>query len=447
MFPDEGRKSVAMHNIPMITNEPKRPLFLILALPLVLSGLFSSFEAPAVANESRTQVETATGVGADLESAKNDACREAVRKVVGAYLASKTITENDELIVDKVVSLSSGFVEKMETLKEWKEDGIVRVEIRATVRVSKLLDTLKANKISIKSVDGPSLGAQLLTKGDQRQGEVGLVEAAFEDFPAKWFKADTQGDPRLGDHRNDSNVGVVVTVVIEPDLEGYLDAATKLDEAFKATDRPHGKFEVDSGKLKPGMSPASSKDSADRSLGDLFPALVHPETKANASALNFINGIAAFPDLIRRYPLSSVSGERLMEPGFIVVMFPVKFRAQGKQSTWHWYGIKLSEAMKFVPPLFRRTLKCTTALEDDRGEELAIDTCEIPFMGIGGMRRWEDFIASNRDHQGPVAIAPAAILGNSPSVDWLIPKFSCERTIFLGKEDVRKIAKVKVELE
>lgn len=419
----------------------------ILALSLVLSSLLFGLAVPVVASESRTQVEIVKGAGPDIESAKLEACREAVRKVVGAYLASKTITENDELIEDKVVSLSSGFVEKMETLKEWKEDGLVRVEIRATVRVSKLLDTLKANKIMIKGVDGSSLGAQLLTKGDQRQGEVGLMEAAFEDFPAKWFKADTQGDPHLGDHRNDSNVGVVVTVVIEPDLEGYLDAAMKLDEAFKANYRPHGQFEVDSGKLKRGMSPASSKDSADRSLGDLFPARVHPETKANASALNFISGMAAFPDLIRRYPLSSVSGERLMEPGFIVVMFPVKFRAQGKQSTWHWYGLKLSEAMKFVPPLFQRSLRCTTALMDDGGEELAIDTCEMPFMGIGGMKRWEEFIASNRDHQGPVAIAPAAILGNSPDVDWLIPKFSCERTIPLDKDDVRKITKVKVELE
>lgn len=74
-----------------------------------------------------TKVVEVSGAGADVESAKNDACREAVRQVVGSYVASKTRTENDDLIEDKVISLSAGFVEKVEALKGFFRDFRGRV--------------------------------------------------------------------------------------------------------------------------------------------------------------------------------------------------------------------------------------------------------------------------------------------------------------------------------
>lgn len=113
-------------------------------------------------------------------------------------MASKTSIENDRLIEEKVISLSSGFIKKMETLESSKEAGLVRVTIRATLRISKVLESLKTNRISVK-VDGASMEARLLTTTDQKKAEAELVEAAFDGFPAKWFKATVQGDPKLGE--------------------------------------------------------------------------------------------------------------------------------------------------------------------------------------------------------------------------------------------------------
>jgi hypothetical protein len=397
--------------------------------------------------DPNVKVVVVNGAATDIESAKKDACREAVRQVVGAYVSSKTQTENDELIEDKVISLSSGFVEKIETLKESQADGLVRVRLRATVRISKVLDSLKANRIAVIEVDGGSLGAQLLTTADQKKGEAELIEAAFEGFPAKWFKASPTGKPRLGERGEGSNVTVVVTVTIEPDYEGFVASAVKLDAALKATERPHGKFEVDATTLGPGMSVATSQESATGFLSGVVTGGGRSGQQAKTEAVDFIDNRSAFPALLQSYPLGSINGKQLMPSGFIPVTFPVKFRGNGRQATWHWYGMKLSEAKKYLAPRFRKPLTCRTVLIDGSAAELAVDTCEIQCMGVGGMKYWEDWQANDWNNQAAVAVAPAAIVGNHIRIDWLIPKFTCERSIVLEEDEVRRLTNVAVTLE
>jgi hypothetical protein len=414
---------------------------LIIAIVALIFGFLDrnafSADDPAAA---KVEIIDAKGAGLDIDEAKNDACRDAVRQVVGTYVASTTRIENNDLIEDKVVSLSSGFVEKFDTLDVTKSDGLVQVRIRATVRVSKVLERLNTNRIAVKRVDGASLGARLLTRTDQQQGIEGLVNMAFGNFPATLFKAESHGEPRLGDHSKGTKVTVIVTVLVEPDLKEFLAGAMKLDEAFKATNRPHGKFDVDMAKLAPGMNSANSRQSAENFLVNVIQG-------TNPCAISFADGRAAFPDLIQRFPLSSASGERLMEPGRIPVMFPVNFRGEGQQSTWHWYGLTPPEAKQYVAPLFGKSLTCKTTLLDDRGEELALDTCEIKSIGIGGMKYWEDWQVSDPSHQAAVAVAPAILVGNAVAIEWVIPKFTFERAFVLGEQEVRRISEVRVALE
>jgi hypothetical protein len=82
------------------------------------------------------------GVGTDATQAKADAYREAVRQVVGALIDARTMAQNDELVEDKIITLSSAFVEKSEPLKEWQDGSLVRVRILAHVRQSKVLASL-----------------------------------------------------------------------------------------------------------------------------------------------------------------------------------------------------------------------------------------------------------------------------------------------------------------
>ena len=386
--------------------------------------------------DGRVKTVEVSGAGTDVESAERDACREAVRQVVGAYVNAETRTENDELIEDKVISLSSGFVEKSETLKKSAADGLVKVRIRATVRISKVIESLKANKISVADIDGQSLGAELLTKTDQRKGEADLIAAAFEGFPARWFKASIDGKPRLGDRNGNDDVPVIVTVQVEGDMEAFAASVAKLDEALKAGERPRGEFDVDGAKcgFSNYWSPERASDRLRYELGDGM----HRDSLQSAKAIFFLDADQAFPEEIRRFASAGTASgpKRIMEPGFLPVLFPVKFYGGGRRSSWRWYGMKFTDAQKSLASQIGKSLVCRTQLLDGEGQAIAVDAWEIDTLGIGGMKYWEGY-GLEQDGLRAVVIAPASVPHRG--VSYLFPKFSCE-------EEVRKLSKVSVEL-
>ena len=103
-----------------------------------------------------TQMVVAEGVGVDVESARRDAYRAAVRQVVGTLVDSQTIIENDTVITEKVFVFSDGYVDRVEPLKEVLEGGLVRVRVKAFVKTGKLEDDLRANEI-LSNAQGVSL--------------------------------------------------------------------------------------------------------------------------------------------------------------------------------------------------------------------------------------------------------------------------------------------------
>ena len=51
-----------------------------------------------------------TSMGETPEAAEKQAITDAVRQAVGAYIDSDTLTQNEEVIQDRILTLSSGFV-------------------------------------------------------------------------------------------------------------------------------------------------------------------------------------------------------------------------------------------------------------------------------------------------------------------------------------------------
>jgi hypothetical protein len=152
-----------------------RYLFVFASL-IVLGAGWSTYAS----DDQRMQIVVAEGVGRDSQAASAEACRNAVRQVVGAYVDSEQVVQNDSVISDRILSLSAGFIEKIEPIpgSEGTVDGLVRIRIRAHVRVDRLVESLGKSNIKTRAsttpVDGASLAAQLLTKSDRvkAQGEI-----------------------------------------------------------------------------------------------------------------------------------------------------------------------------------------------------------------------------------------------------------------------------------
>lgn len=392
------------------------------------------------------QIVTVEGAGTDVESARKDACRAAVRQVVGAVVSAKTLTVNDELIDDKIIDLSSGFVEKMEPLKDWKADGLVRVKVLATVRTTKIQDTLRANGVSVINVDGQSLGAKLLTTDDQRKGAADFVEAAFEGFPAKWFKATLKGEPRLGKRTPGEPVPVIVTVLIEPDYKAFEAAAENLEKAMNATKRPHGEFQVDAAKKSAWFS---LQDASGRLQNELIDGVDRGADNPHVSVVECVECRELFPLVITDLDAASRSNDGggqkpLIPSGVVPVTFPVKFMGGGRRSTWKWYGMEFDEAKTLFSSRIGKHVTCRTTLLDKQGDKIAIDDWEIETLGIGGMRYCDEgTLVTTGLH--PVVIAPAAV--TRQDLSYLFSSFTCERTFMLEEDEIRTVSSASVELK
>ena len=87
-------------------------LFFGLAVVALLNPTASVFAQGNVAKAKNEQLQevVAEGVGTTADEAIKDAFRNAVRQVVGAVVDAETLVKNDELIDDKVLTYSDGFI-------------------------------------------------------------------------------------------------------------------------------------------------------------------------------------------------------------------------------------------------------------------------------------------------------------------------------------------------
>lgn len=96
-------------------------------------------------NGNGLMIVEASGVGVSVEEARRDACRNAVRQAVGAEVSSKVIIDNDQLIMDKIISRSDAFIEKGDPIpgSEVLSNGLYCLKIKAHVRLGFLSETLR----------------------------------------------------------------------------------------------------------------------------------------------------------------------------------------------------------------------------------------------------------------------------------------------------------------
>ena len=182
---------------------------------------------PVAVFPSETVPVFAKGIGVSPEKAERAAFRAAVEKVVGTLVDAKTLVENDDLVEDRILSFSNGFVETFEAVEgpAKNEDGLFEVKIRATVRRDRLSDEVKTLVKDSAEIDGGGLFAELLTRRDAMEDAKAMAERLFENVPAKLLvaeiatKADGKADVKL-----DAGTGrVTVDVSVRIDPKAYAD--------------------------------------------------------------------------------------------------------------------------------------------------------------------------------------------------------------------------------
>jgi hypothetical protein len=117
-------------------------------------------------NQEQAKEVVASGIGVDADSAEKQALTVAVQQAVGSYLDTKTITENEEVIKDRVLSLSNGFVSKYDVISgpKQRDDKLFEVTVKAEVQGGQIVARLKEVNLIKGDVAGQNLYAQNLTQ-------------------------------------------------------------------------------------------------------------------------------------------------------------------------------------------------------------------------------------------------------------------------------------------
>jgi len=128
---------------------------------LVILAFVTLYSSPALAD-----IQLATGEGANREQALAKALRIAVEQGVGTFINSTTIVVDSQLVDDKILSHSKGYITKYEILKEGKSGDAYSVSIRAIVDTKVLKDDLDALTILRKVVGNPRILVAFNQKGE-----------------------------------------------------------------------------------------------------------------------------------------------------------------------------------------------------------------------------------------------------------------------------------------
>lgn len=203
----------------------------------------TSTGAPAGTTDGSLSI-VSEGVGTDVEAAKLDAYRNAVRQAVGAYVDATTIVANDKLITDEIVALSGAYVSTAEVLPDSvRKDGpFTRIRVKVQVETGRVLTALQDRKIKTTqeavAVDATSLLAELDTKADRLGSAERLLGKLFTDYPQKCFRAVIVGQPTPARQDGD-NVEIRIRLRIESDPEATGEFHKALTEVLNAVTSAH----------------------------------------------------------------------------------------------------------------------------------------------------------------------------------------------------------------
>jgi hypothetical protein len=105
------------------------------------------------------------------DRAIEDAQRKAVEQAMGTMISSETVTQNFQLINDRILSLSSGYIESYRVISEKVIGDELEIEIAAIVGIEKLNDTLQAIKNLIRRMDRPKLMVLIAEQSIREEGQ------------------------------------------------------------------------------------------------------------------------------------------------------------------------------------------------------------------------------------------------------------------------------------
>ncbi len=188
---------------------------------------------------------TSRGVGITESDAKKDALINAMQQAIGAYLDSETLIENDQIIRDKILAVSDGFVKEYDATDgpTKRPDGLYEVTIKAQVQRGEVQERLKAIRVIQGSVAGKDAAAEVLTKIENAENGKQLLEKHFDGLLEKLLVARLVGEDGkpseqvrpIVEIQEDGRIKCTWNIEVYFDMKAFYEQVVpQLDKVFRA---------------------------------------------------------------------------------------------------------------------------------------------------------------------------------------------------------------------
>jgi len=159
----------------------QKRLYIVLFVALIMIFNFTlsvlAIDSVVVETEGKAYLGEDGLVNAE-KKAINDGLRRAVEQAVGTFISSSTMVKNAQLIEDKILKSSQGYIKEYQVINKSIEDGIYIVKLKVKVGRKALADDLDALKLNIKRIGNPRVMVLISQKVENYYVELpnGLAE-------------------------------------------------------------------------------------------------------------------------------------------------------------------------------------------------------------------------------------------------------------------------------
>ncbi|MBF0227836.1 MAG: hypothetical protein HQK76_20510 [Desulfobacterales bacterium] len=169
------------------------------------------------------------GYGNSATEAQKDAIRSAVQQAVGLLVESETLTKNESVINDQILTYSDGFIEKIEEISPPKmaQSGFFETKIKAFVKKNKVTEKLKELNVAITKVEGLDLWAQAVSKIQGVDDAKAMLEKFFDDHKLAYFLVS-----RVVDDKGNKGESAKPSTKADPNRKGYFYIAFNVEIYF-----------------------------------------------------------------------------------------------------------------------------------------------------------------------------------------------------------------------
>ena len=185
---------------------------------------------------------TTIGEGSTRDEAVKNAWRSALEQAYGAFMSSSSISVDDELQKDEIVSITSGNIKNYKVLGEvTREDGMIVTSCVVTVSLTKLLDYMQSTGAEV-AFSGASFAAKIQLEELNKENERKAIEHLIDALSAMRGLCDYElklDEPRL----NEGMVDIKGRVYLKFNNLG-INYGILLYNTLSQLHTPDGKYEV-----------------------------------------------------------------------------------------------------------------------------------------------------------------------------------------------------------